>query len=473
MQTNNTSLTVADLNKQVHKALSLWHKSPARGSPLEQLLIVQQTLSEAGGNLRLATNQVLHHALTTMATQHADLSDLLRMRFLDRKTVHALTIERNVAEATIYIQQNRAITLLTSVVIDMEQAAGRAFRHSLADRLPPPSYVSLVGVSDHLSHLLQLITSFEGPDLLLVEGIGGIGKSSLADALVRQAIRYPFFEDVCWVNAQQQYFHLDGRVRQIPRPALTANSLIDELADQLLPDSPERYDRGRAVAMLRERLAHTPHLVAVDNLEAVASPDKIFALIRQLAGMSRFLLLSRHCYYGESEVYHFRLGELDEYDALTLVRHEAAQRNLPDLAQASDGDLRPIIDTVGGNPLALRLIVGQVHIRPLPNVLADLSAACGEPAEALYAYIYRQAWDELDELCRRVLLVMPLVAESGGSEQHLSQISALPVAEICRALAVLVNRNLVDSRGDLMQRRYAIHNLTRSFLLEQVVRWQH
>jgi hypothetical protein len=36
----------------------------------------------------------------------------------------------------------------------------------------------------------------------------------------------------------------------------------------------------------------------------------------------------------------------------------------------------------------------------------------------------------------------------------------------------LVRLNLVDVRGDLQQRRYSIHNLTRTFLHEQVLRWQ-
>jgi hypothetical protein len=34
-----------------------------------------------------------------------------------------------------------------------------------------------------------------------------------------------------------------------------------------------------------------------------------------------------------------------------------------------------------------------------------------------------------------------------------------------------VQLNLVDSRGDLKTRRYTIHNLTATFLQEQVVRW--
>jgi hypothetical protein len=35
-----------------------------------------------------------------------------------------------------------------------------------------------------------------------------------------------------------------------------------------------------------------------------------------------------------------------------------------------------------------------------------------------------------------------------------------------------VNRSLVISRGDLEERRYSIHRLTETFLLNEVLKWQ-
>jgi len=57
-----------------------------------------------------------------------------------------------------------------------------------------------------------------------------------------------------------------------------------------------------------------------------------------------------------------------------------------------------------------------------------------------------------------LLLVMPLV-------------SSLELGAVTDALGHLVYLNLVDSRGDLKTRRYTIHNLTATFLQEQVIRW--
>ncbi len=458
--------------EQVRKALGLWHKSAAFGSPLANLLLVRQATATASGNLRLATNQVLLHALALLAEHHADEADLLRARYLDANTVHLLAIRRNVAEATIYFQQQRAINLLASIVQQREQAARDAQRAEMESRLPLPTYTALVGAKRHLDHLLRLLASPGASSLILLDGIGGIGKSSLADALLRTVIAQDTFAGVAWISAQQQSFHLDGRLSPLPRAALTADAFVDELADCLLAARAAALSREQKLAELRNLLDQAAHLIVVDNLEMVSDTDRLLPTLRQIAGRSKFLLVSRHSFYAEPGIYHLRLPELAATDALRLVRQEAELRNLAELAEAPDAHLLPIYDTVGGNPLALRLIVGLVHIHPLPEILADLAAARGDTVESLYVYIYRRAWECLDELCRRALLAMPLVSERGGSPDFLAEISQLPIEDLRNALGILVNLNLVDSRGDLHQRRFTIHNLTRSFLLEQVVRWQ-
>lgn len=50
-------------------------------------------------------------------------------------------------------------------------------------------------------------------------------------------------------------------------------------------------------------------------------------------------------------------------------------------------NLRPIYERVGGNPLAIRLVVGQLHVHALDTVLADLLEVRADEASALYSYL--------------------------------------------------------------------------------------
>jgi hypothetical protein len=160
---------------------------------------------------------------------------------------------------------------------------------------------------------------------------------------------------------------------------------------------------------------------------------------------------------------------------LALLRAEARQRNLPALATATDDELHPVYATVGGNPLALRLVVGQTHIYSLATILGHLRQGAAQSVGNLYTYLYRAAWDALDEPARRTLLLMPLIQEEGEDLAYLQAMGKtgnLTETELMTSLDCLVARNLIDSRGTLHHRRYTIHSLTRTFLQEQVLRWQ-
>jgi hypothetical protein len=214
-----------------------------------------------------------------------------------------------------------------------------------------------------------------------------------------------------------------------------------------------------------------PHLIVIDNLETLHDAESLLPTLRSLYGPTKILLTSRESHYGEGDVYHFPVPELREVDALRLVRQEATLRNLPHLLAASDNELHPIYETVGGNPLALRLIVGQCYAHDLRAVLNDLVAARGK-AEVLYTYIYRRAWEHLDESAQNALLAMPLLHPTGGRFEDLVAISEIEPPVLRSALERLTLQNLVDVRGEVDSRRYSIHNLTRAFLQEAVALWQ-
>ena len=161
---------------------------------------------------------------------------------------------------------------------------------------------------------------------------------------------------------------------------------------------------------------------------------------------------------------------MNRADTFAFLRYEAQVRRIPTLAQASQAELDSIYQVVGGNPLALKLIVGQVRFLSLPQVLDNLRQAQGKKIEELYTHIYWQAWQALDETSQKVLLAMPLAQD--GDLAQLAAVSQLAVAELADALDRLVSLSLVDVRGNLAERQYRIHRLTETFLLTEVAKWQ-
>lgn len=463
----------SSLQTHVHRALKQYHGDSFAESPLAHLNLYRQAQRNGATTPRQATNQVLHDALQQLSVNHAQDAELIEMRFLDLQPISVLANKFNMAESTVYAQQRQAVNRLADVVQEMEITACAQKEARLEQRLESTTNDKLFGVDASIERLLSQLVSADPPWLVSIEGIGGIGKTTLADALMRKVVHDGTYDEIGWVSARQHRFNLGGAISFVEEPVLTDDQLVEKLYQQLLPNTP--LASGDAIAQmlqsLRRRLKESPHLIVVDNLETLLDVESLLPTLRTLINPSKFILTSRKSLFAEPSIFHFAVPELERQDALLLVRHEAQTSNLPELASCQDDELQPIYETVGGNPLALRLVVGQNHIHPLGAILNDLKEARGETVDNLYTFIYHKAWDSLDELSQRVFLGMVLMPPGGDDVTYLSDVVQLGVDELRVALNKLVTLNLVDARGGLHERRYSIHGLTRTFLQEQVGRW--
>jgi hypothetical protein len=459
----------------VHKALQHWRQESEPAGPLAHLALVRQRQISIGGNLHRAENQVLTDASNALAAEHEADAALLRTRFLDGEKVFMAANERSISATAFYKLQRRAVGHLATVLWRMEERASARQRSILEQRLPAATYTELFGLDTHLAELSEVLLAPHAPWLVSVEGLGGSGKTALAHQLIQQvAQRGARYIDFGWVSAQQQTLHPGGSIRLLGEPALTADALVAALVTQLLEGTgiPVPIAADQTLAALEGRLREVPHLIVVDNLETVTDVEALLPTLAGLAGPSKFLLTSREVFTGQTEIYHFSVPELVEQDAIALIRAEARLHNLRHVAGASDSDLRPLFDTVGGNPLALRLVTGQLHLLALPQVVENLREARGKRTEDLYRFIYWDVWHRLPDDAREVLTLMPLFAEDGADLAAISRVSDLSHDPLALALEYLVRLSLINVVGDLYHRRYSLHRLTETFLLREVIKWQ-
>jgi hypothetical protein len=214
----------------------------------------------------------------------------------------------------------------------------------------------------------------------------------------------------------------------------------------------------------------TPTLVVVDNLETMADYQTLLPTLLKLANPTKFLLTSRHSLRAHPDIFSWTLPELSLADTLYLLRQEAKTRGLAGVAEATDDQLQPIHHLVGGNPLALKLVVGQMSMLSLAQVLENLKQAQGQSINELYTYIYWQAWHMLDAASRHVFLMMPLAND--GPLAQLETVTQLDPAALSQALQQLVALSLVQVKGTLAERRYTLHRLTETFLLNEAIKWK-
>jgi hypothetical protein len=465
-------IALHQLRSDTHKALRAWHITGGTiNNLLGYLFLVQEQRSAmvqdgSPTTLRFATNQVLLDCIKELEVQDQTGARVLQSRFIKNNKLMAVANQLNVSEHSVSRLQKAAIKQLANIIYGCEQAIREKHAQFIESQLPPSSYTCLFGLDDICAELEALLLPTEAPWVIALVGIGGSGKTALADAVTRQIIRYFCFDQIIWVRTESQT--ISGRSRS---PQLTYEDFIITLAKQLRPDSPEHRSFDQRIFQVRQALKQRPYLIVIDNLESEIDTAYLLNHLNDLSNPSKFLLTSRTRLSEQATILNFSVDELTLDDAESLLRHHAHDVGVKAMSTATKSDIQAIYNAAGGNPLALKLVVSLLDLLPLSQVLTNLSRSQTGAIEKLYRHIYWQTWKLLSTNARKLLLAMPLVAEYGGRPKYLHTISGLPESELWPALQELRSRSLLEVRGTLQEKRYGIHRLTKTFLHTDIIHW--
>ena len=151
--------------------------------------------------------------------------------------------------------------------------------------------------------------------------------------------------------------------------------------------------------------------------------------------------------------------------ALQLIRLEGQRIGVAELSAAAESDLEPIYQVVGGNAMALKLVVGQLRFHSLDRVLSRFRhKQQGSSGSDLFTYIYQEIWDNLPEESQTTLLALAQAGEDGFTFDHLAEVAQLNEEIVERHLEQLILLSLVDTTGTLFSKRYRLHRLTDAFI---------
>jgi hypothetical protein len=470
-----TSIEVIS-SDNVLEALRLWHGGDSPNWPLAKLRIALQipqqketygSLAEAGPAAQ--NRAILSLGLDELKKTAPDAEELLRARFEHRRDVISVANSLNISEPSVYYRQRQAVHQLTEFLLQLESTASADWRSQMTSRLELQTYPQLVGVEQSQTALLEALMDDQSHFIVALDGLGGIGKTALADRIARDLIQTTRFDEIAWITAKHTHLSTLGRLQiESGRPALTFPMLVDKLANQFdLPQQDDSHTQLERQRLVKHFLRSRACLIVIDNLETVADYHSLLPELRKWQRPTKFLLTSRLRLLDEPNVFSLSLTELSIDSAYRLIRFEAERTGFTDLAKASDADLQAIYNTVGGNPLGLKLIIGQLRFHSLSHVLARFGQASSQSSEAgIFDYIYREIWETLDDIHKMVLLALTQAGETGFSLDHLAEISTLSIDSVSQSLEKLILLSMVDLSGNLLKRRYRLHRLTEVFLLK-------
>ncbi len=444
-------------------------------SDLEELLYIVRLRHSKEAQQMGAVRYGVTKAIDQLELQDPEAAAVLRQRYLDRKSIQEIVSITHRSQASVHRDLRLAAEKLADILWQHEIEEHRNYERIQLRRLEPPTYDQLFGVDDIAQKLFDLLVDPAGPTPVMLVGSGGIGKTALADHLSRKIIQAHVFTGIGWISMRPQISLWDVR------PFFTADSpehaieqLFERLTAQLLGEKyvPSPFDLDKALDRLEIFLNRSNHFIVIDNLEVFEPEETLLTILRRFTPYTKFLLTSRKSPTVYPDVYPVRIPPINAEASLALLRHEARKRNVVSLIHARDEDLMTIYDTVGGNPLALKLVVGQASYHALSTVLEDIQLARGKTVQDLYDYLYRWAWSNLSEPEQKIFLAMPLLPPEGGDFEQIVAITGMDEDTVHDALEKLVSRSLVDVIPGLEQSTYAVHGLTRTFVQEQAAKWR-
>ena len=464
-----SALDQQDLQTAVHAALVDWGKPTEKGLEyLARLLLLQNQIqlpqNKTTLEMRHAVDHLLLDNIAKLATQDEAAATLLEHRFIEGKITRQVAQEMHASPDQVNRWQRAAITHLTQLIYDQELALRAGVAQRMEAALPPLPYTQFFGFREAQQKIKSRLMQTTHPWLIAIAGIGGIGKTSLTDVVVRDLLPTGQYQQLCWVRVNTQQLsglHLS--------PEAAYEQLLTDISHGLWPDRPQSEPKPILENRIRQTLKAAPHLIVIDNLESAAHLTYFCEQLTTFTNPSRFLLTSRVRPPGNTAVYTYSLHELPFDDAAALLRHHAELIGLDALAEADHKTIKDIYEVTGGNPLALKLVASLTAVLPLPQILTDLNQNRAGPIEDLYRHIYWETWRTLSAASQQLLQAMPLVAATGVLPEQMRAMSGLDEDAFWTAVHELTARSLLQVQGTIQERRYGIHRLTETFLHTEII----
>jgi hypothetical protein len=425
-----------------------------------------QELDTQNARIAIAIRQVLDQALNILEVKHPEGTALLRERYLQGRSIEAMTTDYGKDTTNLHRWRKKLVKELAVVIAEHNH---RAARRARAQRFAV--HHPVFGFEDIMLDVVARLRNENEPAVIILEGMGGLGKTTLAKKIAHHFIVDDSFVRVLWVSAKQVDFDVWGGKRQIVQAQpLNPDDILYELARELNINM-----HGDFAIIRTEVLAHCrrrPYLIVLDNLETVVDLTALAPLIEQLVGLSRVLITTRErapdVLSADLFRYYVPMSELDAATSFQLLRTAATYTKAPMLALASDTDLAHIYTVTGGNPLALWLVAGQAHGVPWTTFIRDLVEHCPRDSTGyeLYHYLYQRSWEQLTPNARTVLFAMHR-CRTGAPYDLLHALSILNHTAFLHAIDELERRMLLMFDGQ----QYYIHQLTYSFLRVVIAGW--
>ncbi|TAG98131.1 MAG: NACHT domain-containing protein [Oscillatoriales cyanobacterium] len=357
----------------------------------------------------------------------------------------------------------QTISPQTPLLSDSALIYGESPQSPLVDWGEAPDIFKFCGRTQQISELTEWIIA-EHCRLVVLSGVGGIGKTTLSVKLAQQL--QGEFDCVIWRS-----------LRQAP----TIANLLTYLM-QFFERSPQinlSVDVDERISQLIEKLRHSKCLIVLDGLETILEPTKLAGhyregyekygeLIQRIAEQqhqSCLVIVTREV----PEAIELLVGDRAPVRALKLAGlNETEARDIFQSQDLSDENKwTELIKIYQGNPLELKLVAPAIR-ELFSGKVSDFLKRQTFVFGGIKALLNDQ-FERLEGLEKAIMYWLAIEASPVSLEQ-LADYLLFPVSEseILEALSSLLRRELIDKKARSGQTEFVLHQVLMQYVTEQL-----
>lgn len=357
------------------------------------------------------------------------------------------------------------LALIDTVGQQQRQLADSATTNSttkplVLHNLPQRNYGRFVGREAELDMVRKLLRPYPHSQhsLISIDGIGGIGKSTLA---LEVAHRYlndfellppeERFDTIIWTSAKDSVLTADG-IQRRHQTHKALDDIYNAIAITIQREDISRTDHERQTELVRSAIAQRRTLLIVDNLETI-DDETVLAFLRDIPAPGKAIITTRHRI---DVAYPVRLKGMEWSDAVDLIQEMSDSREVV----LSEQEALRLYERTGGVPLALKWSIGLIAAGyPPETVLYKL----GEPSSDIIRFCFEQSLSAITGTSAEKLLIALSYFVTSASRTALGTISQLSTLDRDDGLVVLEKLSLVNKQSD----RFYLLPITRVFAVNQ------
>ncbi len=307
---------------------------------------------------------------------------------------------------------------------------------------------------------------------IVIDGIGGIGKSALALEIAHRYLNeYDFlleeekFKAIIWISAKESILTADG-IKNRFQSTKTLNDIFQQISVVLgEKEITRQYDLNEQGLLINHALGQRRTLLIIDNLETI-DDDRVNSFIRELPSPTKCIVTTRHRIDVADPI---RLSAMPRQDALSLINQECSKKDI----QLENAQIELLYKRTAGVPLAVVWSIAQISYRGfgVHKVLKRLGDAKGDIAR----FCFENAIERIRDNPAYKILISLALSSNPMSRSEIGSIADLSELDRDEGLVALEHLSLINkinyrylSSASTTHIKFGLLPLVREYILSRI-----